>query len=337
MRIIAVAACALAIAFGLVATRPAGAESTIVRVGMSLSTYNNLPIYLAIDKGYFRAAGLDVQVQPFSGSSTAQIPRLTHGDVDIMTLASGPAFFNQAAEGFNLRLVAGLEGPQAGWNDTTWLVVRQDLWDTAAVRRPEDLRGKHVDGVAPGSPIDYLALATIARGGLTENDVQFTEKFRDAPSWIAAFRNKAVDVQGVPEPIATELQEQKLGHKWISLSTVAPWFNDGFVAASATFARDHHVALVGFLRAYLRAVREIERAHGTWTPELVTSVAKWTQLPPSLIRQVPGPAHAGNGHIDISSLAKQENFWIKRGLVPAFVPPGDIVDTSALREAEGSK
>jgi NitT/TauT family transport system substrate-binding protein len=144
-----------------------------VRVPLSPVTYSNLPFLVAQDKGYFRAAGLDVDIEPFNGSSTAQIPRLARGDADIMPLALGPAFFNQFAEGFNVKLIGALSAPKKGWNDTSWLLVRQDVWDAKIVRVPKDLRGKIVDGVAPGSPLDFLALATIAAGGLTTNDLTY--------------------------------------------------------------------------------------------------------------------------------------------------------------------
>jgi NitT/TauT family transport system substrate-binding protein len=303
---------------------------------MNLSTYNSLPIFLAVDKGYFSSAGLDVEITGFNGSSLGQLPRLARGDTDLMPIGLGPPFFNQFAEGFNVKLIASTSKPRSGWNDTTWLVVRQDLWDSKQIRKPSDLRGRSIDGVAQGSPLDFLALSTIAAGGLNPTSVQLTEKFRDPPNWIAALRNKAVDVQGVPEPIATDLQEQKLAHKWVGLSMIAPWFNEGFLAASVPFARDHHDLLVLFMTAYLRAADDIMRVNGTWTPDLVTSAAKWTQIPENTIRQIPGPAYPGDARIDVASVARQQEFWHQRGLVNSPVPPAAIVDTAVLQEAQAS-
>jgi NitT/TauT family transport system substrate-binding protein len=311
----------------------ANAQLEVVRVALSLTTYSNLPIFLAADKGYFRDAGLDVQLTGFGGSSTAQIPRLARGDTDMLALALGPAFFNQFSGGFNIRLLATLEAQRTGWNNTSWLVVRQDLWDSKAIRQPKDLRGKIIDGAAEGSPLDLLALTTIQQGGLTLNDVHYSQKFRDPPNWLTAFRNKAVDVQGLPEPIATQMDIQKIAHKWIGLSNVAPWFNEEFVAASPSFAQNHHDAVVRFLRAYLRAVHDVQRSNGRWTPELVTSLAKWTSLPESTIRQIPGPAYPGDGSINNASVAHQEDFWHDRGLVTAIVPPGSFIDSTSLLEA----
>lgn len=329
----------LAVAFVLALTLtaplpPARAQQLEkVRVAISFVTYSNLPIMLAMDKGYYRAAGLDVDLQSFNGSSTAQMPRLARGDVDVMPLALGPAFFNQFSEGFDVKLVAATSAVKKGWEDTSWLVVRQDDWDAKTIRVPKDLRGKVIDGVAPGSPIDYLALSAIAAGGLTTNDVTYSNKFRDPASWAGALTNKAVDVQGVPEPFATALQQQHFAHKWMGMSDLAPWFNEGFLAASTGFARDHHDALVRFVRATLRADGDVEAANGRWTPELVASLAKYSQLPDSTIRSIGTPAYPGDGSVDVSSVTRQEEFWHARGLVPTIVPATGVVDLSVLRDA----
>jgi NitT/TauT family transport system substrate-binding protein len=325
---------ALALALALLAPVPPARAQQLenVRVPLSLATYNNLPFFLAQDKGYFRAAGLDVDIEPFNGSSTAQIPRLARGDVDIMPLAIGPPFFNQFAEGFNVKLIGALSAPKKGWNDTTWLVVRQDVWDAKTIRVPKDLRGKIVDGVAPGSPIDFLALSTIAAGGLTPNDVTYSNKFRDPATWVGAMTNKAVDVMGLPEPFATALEQQHLVHKWLGISDIAPWFNETFIAASVPFARDHHDATVRFMRALLRAANEVKAANGKWTPEFIAVIAKYSQLPEATIRSIPGPANPGDFQIDLASVTRQQEFWHGRGLVTTVVPVSQIIDYTVLHD-----
>ena len=144
--------------------------------------------------------------------------------------------------------------------------------------------------------------------------------------------NKAVDVIGLPEPFATALEQQHLAHKWLGTSDVAPWFNEGFVAASASFARDHHDATVAFMRALLRAANEVNAAKGHWTPELVTSLAKYSQLPEATIRSIPGPANPGDFQINLASVTRQEEFWHGRGLVTTLVPASQIVDYTVLRD-----
>ncbi len=186
--------------------------------------------------------------------------------------------------------------------------------------------------MAPGSPIDFLALSTIAAGGLTTNDLTYSEKFRDPASWVGAMTNKAVDVMGVPEPFATALEQQHLAHKWVGMSDIAPWFHETFIAASASFARDHHDATVRFMRALMRAANDVKASNGHWTPEFVAAVTKYSQLPEATIRAIPGPAYPGDGQIDLASVTRQEDFWHGRGLVTTEVPASTIVDVTVLHE-----
>ena len=119
-----------------------------------------------MDAGYFRDEGIDLQLTPNNGSSTAFLPMLARGDFDLGTANPSPAFFNQFSAGFNVVLLAGQTGSHAGWHDTTWLMVRQDLWDSKTIRVPADLKGKIADGANVGSPIDFLLKQTIRNGGV---------------------------------------------------------------------------------------------------------------------------------------------------------------------------
>ena len=76
------------------------------------------------------------------------------------------------------------------------------------------------------------------------------------------------------------------------------------------------------------------RANGSWTPDLVASAVKWMQMSEETIRNVPGPAYPGDGRIDLTVVARQQDFWHQRGLVNALVSPAAIVDTTILHDAE---
>ncbi len=145
-----------------------------IRLALSPTTYSNLPIFLAIDNGYFAQQHLDVVVVPYSGSSVTQLPYLARGEIDISNVAPAPGLFNLVTEGFNVKIVASLSEAHRGWNGTTWLMVRQDLWDAKTIRKPSDLRGMHVDVAAEGAPTDLLVHEVIRQAGLAPSDVNVT-------------------------------------------------------------------------------------------------------------------------------------------------------------------
>ena len=100
------------------------------------------PLMLAIDKGFFAQAGVNVVPVIHNGSSQIVIPEIARGDVDIATISPGPGFFNQYAEGFDAKLIASNTSSRPGWNPSVWLVVKQSEWDNKSIRQPRDLRGQ---------------------------------------------------------------------------------------------------------------------------------------------------------------------------------------------------
>src|SRR3984957_7816002 len=172
------------------ALRPAvAAKPAVVRIIFDPTFYTHLPLLHAVDMGYFKAEGIDLQITPFSGSSTLFLPMLARGEYDLGTVNPSPAFFNQFSGDFDVMLLAGQTGIRPGRHDPSWLMVRQDLWDAKAVTQPADLRGRVVDGSNSGSPIDFLLKETLRAGGLTSADVRISERLHTAGDQLEALRN----------------------------------------------------------------------------------------------------------------------------------------------------
>lgn len=334
--------CALAIvavvaAFG--STAPAKAQTlTPVRIILDPTFYANLPLLVALDKGYFKDEGIDLQITPSSGSSTLFLPMLARGEYDLGTVNPSPAFFNQFSGGFDVVLLACIAASKAGWHDASWLVVRQDLWDSKAIQKPADLRGHVVDGSNVGSPVDFLMKQAIAAGGLKRTDVQLSERFRSVDDWVEALRNKAADVLGGPEPQVTEIQGMGLGHVWISFSTVAPWYQLEYLGASAKFAQDHPDLIRKFLRAYVRANDDVLKSNGKWTPYLLDEAVKWSKLPVDVLRNLGGPIYPSDrGSVSMDSLTRIQQFWVGEKLVTIPLDVNNVVyNAQMLRDVQRS-
>lgn len=309
------------------ALRPAAAATpAVVRIIFDPTFYTHLPLLRALDMGYFKDEGIDLQVTPFSGSSTLFLPMLARGEYDLGTVNPSPAFFNQFNAGFDVVLLAAQTGSKPGWHDPSWLIVRQDLWDAKAIVQPSDLKGKVVDGANNGSPIDFLLKETIRVGGLTTADVRISERFRTIDTWLEALRNKAVDVIGAPEPQASQLESQGVGHRWVSFATIAPWYQLEYVGASAKFVKEHPDLIERFLRAFVRGNDDVLKCNGKWTPPLLAEAAKWSTLTPDLLRGLQGPAFPSqHGAIGFDSLTRIQQFWVNEKLVSAPVDVNSVV------------
>src|SRR5262249_54471127 len=103
-------------------TAPASVPPTLATVHLgSVGTLTGAPLYLARQRGYFTAEGLDVDTIGFKVSADV-IPALATGDVDAASLALNPALFNAVTRGIKLMLVADMGSNQRG-RTTSALVI----------------------------------------------------------------------------------------------------------------------------------------------------------------------------------------------------------------------
>lgn len=319
-------------------TAPALAQpaATPLRLSTNPKFIGNFPVLYGLDRGYFRAAGIDLTVIDVSASTAGQIPLLARGDIDMTSAGPVPSLFNQFQQGFNLKLVAATQQaapPHSPYVDGSMMVVRKDVWDAGKIRKLSDLAGKRVDAATPGSPTHVLGLEALAKARLTPADLTFTTKDFGPANQLAAILNKAVDVQITTEPTATAMQSQGLGVKWLGYREVAPWYQTAYFAVSDQYLREHRDGVVRFLHAYVRSIRELQSGGGKLTPALIAEISKVTEIPADVIAAMGGLAYFGNAAIDLSALRRIQDLWIEQKLVTAAVPVEKIVDTSLLAEA----
>lgn len=316
-------------------TRAADAAALVkVRSSANPAIYATLPILLAADKGYFKDAGIDIQITKYNTSSVTQMPLVARGDLDITNMVAGPALFNQRTQGFDIKIIASMSETHRGWHDGDWIMVRKDLWDSGAIRTLKDMKGHRVDGTTLGSPINFLMNEALAKAGLTRADVIYSSRFHTPPDMVTALRNKAVDVLPTIEPAATQMIKAGLAHRLASEQEVVPWFQDVFFVSSAKFIRAHPKAVVGFLKGFLRAAQEIVSHGPSWQPEYVDVLTRWSGIPAKILQSVPGVPYYGQfGTIDVASLGRQEAVWQAMGVITAHVDPASLVDSGPITEA----
>jgi ABC-type nitrate/sulfonate/bicarbonate transport system substrate-binding protein len=311
------------LASSTVAARAAGDD--VVRLTFNPGLYDTLPLMVAIEKGYFTDAHLDVQVTKISTPHGALIPSLARGDIDVAPQTMTPAFFNQLGEGFGIKVLAVMSQQHKGWNDTVWDVVREDVWEAKTIRKPSDLRGKSVPKPV-GNAVDFMMVQTLAKGGLKVADVDTAHLQGGPTNLLPSLLNKAFDALAVGEPLVTQLEKQGLVHRWLSYADIAPNFASSYLASSASFAAGHHDALERFVQAYLRACQYIAAANGKWTPDLLDILVKWSGQNRDVLESIPGPAYPGLGETAADSITEQEQVWLQMGLLKKPVAAADLID-----------
>ena len=326
-------ACGFAL-LGLCWTAASGQTKAPVRIALNPSLTANLPFYVAADKGYFAAQNIDLNVKPITTSTTAMMPLVARGDLDITPQADGPALFNASSEGFDVKIIASIQATHVGWAPIIWIMVRKDLWDSGTIRTLKDLRGHKIDGGPDGGAAGYLVNQGLVKAGLSRADVQYSTRLTTNADWLTGLMNKVVDVTPGVEPSATVMVTRGVAEKLASPLDVYPDDQGSFIVASSKYIREHRSTVVAFLKAYLQGAMDVTASGGKWTPELIATTAKWTEIPASDVEKFTGPPYFGQyGMINRASIERAQNYFAGLGLVKAKVDMNSIIEDGPLLEA----
>jgi NitT/TauT family transport system substrate-binding protein len=311
-----------------------GEAGGTVKLAINPAQLQYLPIMLAADKGYFRAAGADVEIVTYQGSANNQIPVLARGDIDLSPAVSGPSLFNQYTQGFRIKLLANLTLPRKGFRDGVVMVVRKDLWDSGKMRTLQDLVGKKVEGSAEGNPADFLIRQALIGQGIKPEDVQLSHRARTPSDSVEFLRQRVVDAAVMSEPSATQAEAQGAGVRWLGYTTIIPWYQETFLAASEKFATTRAEDARKVMTAYLRAVQDINAANGKWNQELLGVATKWTKQKPEVLTGMGGLMYwSPDGRIDGNGIDRVQQFWLGQKLVTRQVAVARLVDRTILDQA----
>ena len=132
------------------------AEAEKLRVGYPTAA-PVAPIFIAQEKGYYAAEGLDVELVPFDAAGPIPVA-ITSGSVDIALAGSTASFFSLASQGA-VKIIAGAVHEVPGFHAEA--IVATNKGYAAGVRSLKDLGGHSLATTAIGSSF-YYALGLVA-------------------------------------------------------------------------------------------------------------------------------------------------------------------------------
>jgi NitT/TauT family transport system substrate-binding protein len=224
-----------------------GPEKSTLTVGM-LPIQDAAQLKVAIDKGYFAAEGLTVQMQMLGGGAEA-VPKLQSGNLDLAIGAWVP-FFQAKAGGFPLHIVADAFQTASG---THQIIVAQD----SPIRTVQDLAGKKMAVNAKRNLATLLVQGTLQPQGVKlDEDASFVAV--PFPNMQAALKNGSVDSAQCVEPFCT-LAQQAIGARMIADLGVGPMadFPVGGWASTESWSKKNPNTEAAFKRAILKAQKDL--------------------------------------------------------------------------------
>jgi NitT/TauT family transport system substrate-binding protein len=285
--------------------------------------------YLAVEKGYFRDAGIEAKIETVDSASKI-IPFLAQNQVQVAQGGLAIGYFNAVADG--LPLILTLEGGSSPLYHN--VLVRTDLKDK--IKSIADIKGRAVGLTAPGAITNYEFGKVLASAGLTLKDIEV--KYVGFPQMGAAFANKGLDAALEVAPFTDEIVRQGIAVRWIDpddyikptpMSTVGYMTNTDWAKQNPDLARRTFIALAKGGRDYCQAYH-----HGPNRAEVEDILIKNKVMTDrALLDKMDWQARTPDGAFNVASLMDIQDFFVADGSITKKLPAEKLVDISYAEAA----
>src|SRR5437764_13574643 len=142
-------------------------EALKAKIGV-LRLSSSAPVFIAQDKGYFREAGLDIELKFFDAAQPIAVAT-TSGDVDVGVTAFTAGLYNLAGKG-TLNAIGGMSRERPGYPLLGDFASNKAYG--AGLKTPKDLAGKRVAVTQVGSSFHYSLGLLADKYGFTLGEVK---------------------------------------------------------------------------------------------------------------------------------------------------------------------
>jgi NitT/TauT family transport system substrate-binding protein len=281
------------------------------------------PLFVAQERGYFADENLQVELTPLQGGSDSVV-QLAAGNFDAAVGGAGAGLLNAAYRGIEFTIVAPMHSERPPL--TSPLVIssnRADEFSSVA-----DLRGRSVAINATGAATEYWLAQALAQAGMTMEDIDLqTVAFRDV---VAALESGSLDASILGEPLVTINEDRG------TVQVLAEDFIDGFTATflymGEPLLRENPEAARGFMRAYLRACRDLQGDY--MNEEIANIIEEYTEVPADVVLRASPAQYDPDGTVPLDNLNTLQDYFLDRGVLE-YSEPIDLsafVDTALAAE-----
>ncbi|HXE27117.1 MAG TPA: ABC transporter substrate-binding protein [Stellaceae bacterium] len=254
MRVLAMILCVLVFGASL-----AHADDKL-RVGKAVAgPFDFVPLDIGIQKGFFKAHGVDVEEVDFDGS--AKLQQGLGADAIDVGLGSGPelAFVAKGNTDLAIAVFAGAPNSQV-------LIVRAD----GPVHTVADLKGKKIGLSTVGSLTDWLVRELSRQQGWGPEGIQGVPLGSESGR-TASLRAGTTDGMVIDVATAAKLEKEKIGRIVVQFGTVAPNFIIHAIFATNKAIAEKPDVLKRFLAGWFETINWM-RSHKDETVALAAPV-----------------------------------------------------------------
>lgn len=320
---------------GSSSNNPAGGGTNgnlqVVKVATAEGSPSYAGLYLGQALGYFKQQGIQIQEVPFA-SGADEMTGLASGQIDVAQGLVSAGLINLENKGFPIQIVADAGRNYPG-KPYFALVIRKGL--QGKVTTYKDLKGLTIGLVSVGNINELMLDQALAKGGLTEKDVHIKviDSFADLNTAMA---HGAMDAAMQLEPLITQGERQGILVPFPKdASAYAPNEEISVVMYSPNFEKNTSLA-TRYMTAYLEGVRAFDNAfvYGKKNQAQIGAIlAKDTGTSLSVLKAEAQPELDPNGHVSVSNIQQQINWYAQHGFVKTGYAASKVVNLSYVDAA----
>ncbi|NVK33967.1 MAG: ABC transporter substrate-binding protein [Rhodobacteraceae bacterium] len=324
-----------AAAFGLAS--PAIAQNRKTVVG-ALSLTSHSGSFIALERGYFKDAGLDVELKFFQAAQPMAVA-IASGDVDFGVTAMSGGLISLAQKDA-VRVIGGALSEEKGIDGQK--ILASDAAFKAGLTSAAQLDGKRFGTTTAGSSFHYMGSKIAAAEG---GEPQFIP-LQKVGAIIGALKSGQIDAWSIVPHIAKPLAGSGAVHIIGDVADYLPNYQVTTVFTSKTNASDDAALVKSFLEGFSAGVDDyddtmVDRTKGDAAVEdMVDLIHKYVyndrpreKAAPSIIN---GSMRLNRGAaLNVASIQDQLDWFQSEGLVDSSITLDTIVDTSFVDVIDG--
>ena len=241
---------ALAAVLAVVALAAQAADK--VKVGY-IALPSHAPSFIAKEKGYYAAEGLDAELVPFQAAQAMAVA-IASGDIDFGVTAVSGGLLNLAARGDAVRIFGGaLE--EADGVPGHKILASKAAFD-AGLQSPMDLDGKRFAITTQGSSFEYMGAQIAAK---VEAKVKMVA-LNNMPAIAAALQAGKVDVAVAQPGIAADLVAKGAAVEIGKVVDFLPGYQVTVLFTGTKLAQEKPEQMAAFKRAFAKGAADYNAA-----------------------------------------------------------------------------
>jgi len=316
---------------------PAISQNRKITVG-ALRFTSHSGSFVAVEKGYFKDAGLDVELKFFQAAQPMAVA-IASGDVDYAVTAISGGLVSLAQKGA-IKVIGGALTEEKGIDGQQILV--SDAAFKAGVTSPDKLDGKTYGVTQTGSSFHYVG-SKIAQA---ENISMSFKPLQKVGAVIGALKSGQIDAWNIVPHIAKPLAGSGAVHIIGQVSDYLPDYQITTVFTSAKNASDEKELTKSFLAGYTKGVSDynstmIDKANGDeGVQQMVDLIHKYVYTDRPREKAAPGIINGTmrlneGAALNVASVKDQLEWFQAEGLVDKSITLDTLLDTSYVKTIGG--